>query len=86
MYQVIISRIAEKQIESLPKHIANNVVAKIDTLALNPRPHGCKKLEGCEKEYRVRSGDYRIIYRIEDNKLIVEVIRVAHRSGAYKKK
>ncbi len=86
MYQVIISRTAEKQLESFPKQIANTITAKIDALATNPHPHGSIKLEGSEKEYRIRSGDYRIIYRIENALLIIEVIRIAHRRDVYKKK
>ena len=86
MYKIIISRIAEKQLESFPKHIANAITAKIDSLAMDPYPSGCKKLEGSEKEYRLRSGDYRIIYRIENEWLIVEVIRIGHRRDIYNKK
>ena len=86
MYQVIISRIAEKQIESLPKHVANTITSKIDALATDPYPSGSIKLEGSQKEYRIRSGDYRIIYRIENARLIIEVIRIGHRRDIYKKR
>ena len=86
MYQLYISRIAEKQIASFPKHIANNIREKIDLLASEPRPFGCKKLEGSKDEYRLRTGDYRIIYRIEDNRLIVEVIRIGNRKDVYRKR
>ncbi len=86
MYVIVISRIAEKQIATFPRHVANSVVAKIDALKDNPRPHGSKKLEGSDMEYRIRSGDYRIIYRIEDSKLFIEVIRVGHRRDVYKNK
>jgi len=86
MYQVIISRIAEKQLASFPKQVANNITARIDALATNPRPHGSEKLEGGNKEYWIRSGDYRIIYRIEDAHLFVEVIRIGNRRDVYKKR
>jgi len=86
MYRIIISRIAEKQLENLPKQIANAITNKIDLLSANPRPDGCKKLQGKDNAYRIRSSDYRIVYRIEDNKLIVEVIRIGHRSDVYKKR
>ncbi len=86
MYVIVISRIAEKQIATFPRHIANNIIAKIDALNNAPRPHGSKKLEGSDKEYRIRSGDYRIIYRIEDSKLFIEVIRIRHRRDVYKNK
>jgi len=86
MYQIVISRIAEKQIESFPKQVANAITAEIDTLATNPHPPGSIKLEDSEKEYRIRSGDYRIIYRIENARLVIEVIRIGHRRDVYKKR
>jgi mRNA interferase RelE/StbE len=86
MYRIIISRIAEKQLAALPRQVANAITAKIDALSLEPRPIGCKKLEGSDKEYRIRNGDYRIIYRIEDSKLIIEVIRIGRRGDVYKKR
>ena len=86
MYTIFISNIAEKQLSSFPRQIANNISAKIDALSAEPRPAGCKKLEGSDKEYRIRTGDYRIIYRIEDKQLFIEVIRIGHRKDVYKKK
>lgn len=86
MYHLVISRVAEKQLATFPKHIANNIVAKIDALATDPYPPGSLKLEGSDKEYRIRSGDYRIIYRVENEKLIIEVIRIGHRRDVYKKR
>jgi mRNA interferase RelE/StbE len=52
-------------------------------LATNPRPANCKKLKGFKGLYRIRAGDYRIIYRIEDNALIIEVIRIGDRKDIY---
>jgi len=86
MYRLIISRVAEKQIETLPKQAANAIINKIDLLKNEPRPEGCKKLQGYESAYRVRSGDYRIIYRVEDKKLIIEVVRIGNRKDVYKKR
>jgi mRNA interferase RelE/StbE len=86
MYQVLISKTARKQLQELPKAIANNISQKIDTLSKDPRPEGCKKLQGSQDDYRVRVGDYRIVYRIENKMLIVEVIRIGHRKDVYKKK
>jgi mRNA-degrading endonuclease RelE of RelBE toxin-antitoxin system len=57
MYQVVISRVAEKQIATFPKHVANSIVAKIDALAANPNASGSMKLTGSDKEYRIRCGD-----------------------------
>ncbi len=86
MYQIKISRIAEKQLATFPKHVANSIVAKIDALSTNPRPSGSLKLEGSDKEFRIRSGDYRIIYRIENDTLIIEIIRIGHRQDVYRKR
>jgi len=86
MYKLVISRVAEKQIEALPKQVANSITHKIDLLQSDPRPDGCKKLQGNENAYRVRCGDYRIIYRVEDKKLIIEVIRIGNRKDVYKKR
>ncbi len=55
-------------------------------LEQTPRPHGCTKLEGSEDEYRVRAGDYRILYVIDDKAKLVTVARVRHRRDAYRKR
>ena len=52
-------------------------------LAENPRPHGCKKLQGRKDQWRIRVGDYRVVYTIDDAKLLVEVTRVRHRDEVY---
>jgi mRNA interferase RelE/StbE len=69
--------------ESLPATLRLRIAAAILTLADNPRPRGCKKLTG-QDLYRVRVGDYRVVYEIHDDVLVVLVVRVAHRREAYK--
>ncbi|PZO57481.1 MAG: type II toxin-antitoxin system mRNA interferase toxin, RelE/StbE family [Phormidesmis priestleyi] len=59
------------------------LLAQITALETNPRPTGCKKLKGRQNEYRIRSGNYRVIYTIEDTALIVRIIRASHRRDAY---
>ena len=83
MYAVFIERYALKQIAKLDKKIIPIVKEAIAELAFNPRPHGCKKLKG-EEAYRIRVGDYRVIYEIEDDKIIVIVVSVGHRKDIYK--
>ena len=83
MYAVFIERYAQKQIAKLDKKIIPVVKEAIAELALNPRPHGYKKLKG-EEAYRIRIGDYRIIYEIEDDRIIVTVVSVGHRKDIYK--
>lgn len=83
-YNVLIKRSAAKELEAVgSKKDRRRLVAKIRSLAVDPRPPGCQKLSGSEK-YRVRQGVYRIVYSIEDDRLVVTVVRVAHRREAYR--
>ena len=82
-YSLIIKRSAEKEIRSLPSKTRRRVVAKIRSLAEQPRPPGYEKLAGRDA-YRVRVGVYRVVYTIEDDRLIVTVVRVAHRRDVYR--
>lgn len=84
-YVVRISSSASKEIQLLPKTEVPRVISKIENLAFNPRPAGCKKLVGTpEKLWRIRSGNYRIVYAIEDKVKIVEVRSVDDRKQIYK--
>lgn len=82
MYTIIYENAALKQLDKLPQNIANRIRAKINDLEENPRPHGCLKLTGFEA-YRIRIGDYRVIYNIEDSILTVTVIKISHRRDVY---
>ncbi len=82
-YKVRIKRKAQKQIEKLSKSTQDRVLHKIRNLSDEPRPPGSRKIVGSENSWRIRVGDYRILYTIEDNILLVEVIRVRHRKDAY---
>jgi mRNA interferase RelE/StbE len=82
-YSIRIKRSAAKEIEALPRQDRARVVDRIATLADNPRPPGCEKLSGTDK-YRLRQGDYRILYQIVDRELIVTVVRVGHRREVYR--
>jgi mRNA interferase RelE/StbE len=84
-YQLIILPKAEKELKKLPKKDFIRIDEIILGLASNPRPVGCKKLQGHADTYRIRSGDYRIVYNIEDDHLIVQVIRIANRKDVYGK-
>ena len=81
-YNLLIRRSAAKEIEALPPKDRRRVVEKIQALADNPRPPGCEKLSGADK-YRLRQGDYRILYEIPDRDLIVTVVKVGHRRDVY---
>ena len=82
-YKVSIKRSAVKEIEAIPqKKERQRIIRCIGQLANNPRPAGSKKLSGNDR-YRIRQGSYRIVYGIEDNELIVVVVRVGHRKDVY---
>jgi len=82
-YTVLIERYAQKQIMKLDKQIIPAIKSAIASLADNPRPYGYKKLKG-EEAFRIRVGDYRIIYEIDDGKIIITVVSVGHRKDIYK--
>lgn len=83
-YRVLIKPSAVKEIEAIPlKKDRRRTVDRISKLAENPRPPGCEKLSGQDK-YRVRQGRYRIVYSIEDQDLVVYVVKVGHRKDVYR--
>ena len=82
-YELLIKPSAAKEIESLPRKDRQRVVAKIQSLVADPRPVGCIKLSGYE-QYRIRQGDYRILYEIHDRALIITVVKVGHRRDVYR--
>lgn len=83
-WQVIIERAAERSLRRLPKPLTARIRAAIHGLALDPRPPGCLKLTGYDNLWRIRIGDWRIIYAIHDDQLIVVVVEVEPRGGAYR--
>ena len=84
-YKIEITASAEKSLKKIPKKDLEKVVEAIQVLAISPFPSGCRKLKGEEDVYRVRQGNYRIIYEVIDNKLIVLVLKIGHRKDIYKK-
>lgn len=78
------TRAAERDLRALPEQALKRVDASILSLARNPRPDGVKKLRGAESLYRVRVGDYRIIYEIQDRAILIVIVRVRHRGEAYR--
>ena len=84
-YTVTILPSALRNIQSLPQNVCQRIRDKIDSLAENPRPHGGKSLQGSQKcHLRLRVGDYRIIYRVEADRLLVLVVAVGHRREVYR--
>ncbi len=83
MYELRLARSARKELEALPAAVLARVARELDALASNPRPRGCKKLRGADDLYRVRVGDYRIIYRVDDRARLIEVRAIRDRKDAY---
>ncbi len=84
-YRVLVKPSAVKEIEAVgQKRDRQRIVARIHSLAETPRPHGCEKLAGRLDRYRVREGNYRIVYAVDDEQLLVEVVKVGHRKDVYR--
>jgi mRNA interferase RelE/StbE len=82
-YRVALASSAEKELHRLPGKIIARIMPRLEKLQSAPRPPGCKKLKGGENEWRIRVGDYRIIYVIDDTAKTIDVTRIAHRSDVY---
>ena len=82
-YTVVFARSARKELESLDRTIALRILKKIEDLSVNPRPAGCKKLAGQNSLWRIRIGDYRVVYTIEDARRLIDIGIVRHRSKVY---
>jgi mRNA interferase RelE/StbE len=74
---------ALRELETLPDSVAKRIFSKIEALGVNPRPAGCKKLVGGMNHWRVRVGEYRVVYVVDDNNRLVEIMRIRHRSSVY---
>jgi len=84
MYRVLLERKAEKDLTRLSSEIHDRVIVAIQALATNPRPPGCRKLAGGKSDWRIRVGDYRVVYEIADEIRVVRVNRVRHRREVYR--
>lgn len=83
-YAVEVKPPAQKELEALPDNVLSRVVLKLESLAQTPRPAGCKKLKGYTDQWRIRVGDWRVLYLIDDAARLISVTRIAHRREAYK--
>lgn len=84
-YRVELRPAARREFVRLPGEVQDRIRPRIDALADAPRPPGCEKLAGHASRYRVRVGDYRVLYEVADRTLVVTVTRVAHRREAYRR-
>jgi mRNA interferase RelE/StbE len=83
-YSLVIKRSAERELRRLPSGDPRRMIGRLRGLAQTPRPSGCEKLAGESERYRVRQGDYRIIYRIDDGARLVEIVKIGHRKEIYR--
>jgi mRNA interferase RelE/StbE len=84
MYEVVVPKSVTKQIRHLPVQVRGRVLEKVATLAAEPRPAACRKLVAEDDLYRLRVGDYRIVYFVDDSSQRVVISRVAHRREVYR--
>jgi mRNA interferase RelE/StbE len=83
-YRILFTPRAERDLSALPERDRARLARRIDGLATDPRPSSAKKLSGAEDLYRLRSGDYRVIYLIENRIVTVTIVRVGHRRDIYR--
>jgi len=81
-YKITIKKSAAKELQDIPKKDLRKIVKRIQSLALNPRPTGSQKLSA-RQQYRIRQGDYRIVYSIDDKELLVDIVKIGHRREIY---
>jgi mRNA interferase RelE/StbE len=84
-YTIVISKSVQKQIKDLPSDLRERIIEKIKILTNDPRPDGVVKLKNSDREYRVRVGNYRIRYEINDADLTIKLLQCKHRKDVYRK-
>ena len=85
MYEVYVEKAAENDLKRLPTTTFQRIIFRIRTLAENPRPSGCRKLTGSKDDWRIRIGDHRVLYEIDEKAKAVRILRVRHRREAYRR-
>jgi mRNA interferase RelE/StbE len=83
-YTVVSACSARRELERLEAGVARRIISRVEALAKDPRPHGCVKLQGAADLWRIRVGDYRVIYLLDDDARLVDIRVVRHRSDAYR--
>jgi mRNA interferase RelE/StbE len=82
-YSILFARSARKELEALSNPLIERIFTKIESLAFEPRPSGSRKLQGNSNLWRIRIGDYRVVYSIDDAIEIIEIVRIKHRREVY---
>lgn len=84
-YTIITPKAVQKQLDALSDDVYDRIAEKIEQLAEDPRPDGVVKMKGSDNEYRIRIGDYRVRYEIDDKELIILLLQCKHRKDVYRK-
>jgi mRNA interferase RelE/StbE len=84
VFEVLLERAAEADLKRLSRENFDRTIPHIKALAEDPRPPGCRKISGSKNDWRIRIGDYRVLYEIDDKAKTVKVFRVSHRREAYR--
>jgi mRNA interferase RelE/StbE len=82
-YSIVVPKSVQKQLDRLPEQVYQRILKRIRLLAEDPRPAGFLKLKGIESEYRIRIGDYRLRYKVDDDNCVVILSRCQHRKNVY---
>ena len=85
MYEVYVEKTAENDLKRLPPITFHRIIPEIRALAEDPRPSGCRKLSGSKNDWRIRIGDYRVLYEIDEKTKAVRIMRVRHRREVYRR-
>lgn len=83
-YELLIERHAEKDLKKLSSQLFSQIMAKIRALAMNPHPQGSRKISGSARDWRLRVGNYRILYEVDNRANTVTIMRVKHRKDVYR--
>ena len=83
-YSITFARSARKELQGLERPFALRMLSAIESLADDPRPSGCRKIRGSKDLWRIRIGDYRVVYSVEDASRVIDIVVVRHRSDAYR--
>jgi mRNA interferase RelE/StbE len=84
VYRIDLSPAAQRQLKKLSSSVRHSIIKQLDSLKSNPRPDGVKKLAGIDKLYRLRMGDYRVVYTINDKQLVILVLKIGDRKEIYR--
>jgi mRNA interferase RelE/StbE len=84
VYEVLLERRAERDLKTLPAEVFHRIIPRLKALAEDPKPPGSRKIVGSKSDWRIRIGDYRVIYEIKEQAKAVKVMRIRHRKEAYR--